>query len=365
MTDVTQRRDEFPTVPTTEGYYSSSRHSFLANLCPGAETSLFSLVTLLCDPNGVPSLAGTVARSTSRVPVSHLSSRTHLSPPTSPAFFDLSFSLELGPQPSPHRRFFLDWCRSTYLDRSYMRSPTGAAPLAKGLACARCKSRKTRCDGKKPACSACLRSARFKHRPLDQVICRYSDPLGDTKPSIALSSQSVPTLNSEDRTSSSVSVVSPSSISSSSASTSSSFASSSASFQSFSSFRSDADTDASSIRYRGVSGGEKTSPPPPPPPPAPAIASPLPHLPHFHLIVDRESDAFLSAAPKTRSVDEAYCETITGIAVLPLCWRLLLARDANNTVWSTTECAVQHPDPDGSQIRSCHSSLCATDTGSL
>ncbi|SGY25266.1 BQ5605_C018g08596 [Microbotryum silenes-dioicae] len=307
-----------------------------AALCPGAETSLFSLVTLLCDPNGVPSLAGTVARSTSRVPVSHLSSRTHLSPPTSPAFFDLSFSLELDPQPSPHRRFFLDWCRSTYLDRSYMRSPTGAAPLAKGLACARCKSRKTRCDGKKPACSACLRSARFKHRPLDQVICRYSDPLDDTKPSIALSPQSVPTLNSEDRTSSSVSVVSPSSISSSSASTSSSFASS---------------KDIAAAAAAAAA--------------APAIASPLPHLPHFHLIADRESDAFLSAAPKTRSVDEAYCETITGIAVLPLCWRLLLARDANNTVWSTTECAVQHPDPDGSQIRSCHSSLCATDTGSL
>ncbi|SCZ88729.1 BZ3500_MvSof-1268-A1-R1_Chr10-3g03070 [Microbotryum saponariae] len=66
-----------------------------------------------------------------------------------------------------------------------MRSPTGAAPLAKGLACARCKTRKTRCDGEKPACGACLRSARFKHRPLDQVVCHYSDPLDDTKPSIS------------------------------------------------------------------------------------------------------------------------------------------------------------------------------------
>ncbi|SCZ88733.1 BZ3500_MvSof-1268-A1-R1_Chr10-3g03071 [Microbotryum saponariae] len=67
----------------------------------------------------------------------------------------------------------------------------------------------------------------------------------------------------------------------------------------------------------------------------PAIAPPLRHLPQFRLIADRQSDTFPSADPQIRSIDESYGETITGIAVLSLCWRLLLTRDAN-TVWPTT-----------------------------
>ncbi|GAA5899315.1 hypothetical protein JCM6882_009310 [Rhodosporidiobolus microsporus] len=50
---------------------------------------------------------------------------------------------------------------------------TQVNPLAKGLACTVCRARKVRCSGEKPACRACLRTARFEGRDLSQVVCSY------------------------------------------------------------------------------------------------------------------------------------------------------------------------------------------------
>ncbi|ORY73233.1 hypothetical protein BCR35DRAFT_150184 [Leucosporidium creatinivorum] len=51
--------------------------------------------------------------------------------------------------------------------------PSGP-PLNKGEACATCKSRKVKCDGIKPACSACKRTARFEGRDPELVCCNYN-----------------------------------------------------------------------------------------------------------------------------------------------------------------------------------------------
>ncbi|GAA5864046.1 hypothetical protein JCM3774_006362 [Rhodotorula dairenensis] len=42
-------------------------------------------------------------------------------------------------------------------------------PLQKGLACISCKARRVKCDGAKPACSSCVKSAKFKHEPVQCV----------------------------------------------------------------------------------------------------------------------------------------------------------------------------------------------------
>ncbi|GAA5977427.1 hypothetical protein JCM10908_004977 [Rhodotorula pacifica] len=43
-------------------------------------------------------------------------------------------------------------------------------PLQKGLACISCKARRVKCDGAKPACSSCVKSAKWKH---EAVQCVY------------------------------------------------------------------------------------------------------------------------------------------------------------------------------------------------
>ncbi|BGP40010.1 hypothetical protein JCM10450v2_003990 [Rhodotorula kratochvilovae] len=51
-------------------------------------------------------------------------------------------------------------------------------PLPKGQSCTTCRQRKVRCDAGRPACRACLRTARFEGRDLTTVVCCY-----DVKPS--------------------------------------------------------------------------------------------------------------------------------------------------------------------------------------
>ncbi|GAA5851211.1 hypothetical protein JCM8547_004168 [Rhodosporidiobolus lusitaniae] len=46
-------------------------------------------------------------------------------------------------------------------------------PLPKGYSCSTCRQRKVRCSGERPACRACLRTARFEGRDLTQVVCHY------------------------------------------------------------------------------------------------------------------------------------------------------------------------------------------------
>ncbi|GAA6011966.1 hypothetical protein JCM10207_003443 [Rhodosporidiobolus poonsookiae] len=48
-------------------------------------------------------------------------------------------------------------------------------PLPKGQSCATCRVRKVRCSGEKPACRACLRTARFEGRDLKLVVCQYDN----------------------------------------------------------------------------------------------------------------------------------------------------------------------------------------------
>ncbi|KAI5481668.1 transcription factor [Pseudohyphozyma bogoriensis] len=57
-----------------------------------------------------------------------------------------------------------------------IKRPAGEQPtvLAKGLACSRCKARKVRCSGEHPACSSCLRTARFRGHDIAQVKCAYN-----------------------------------------------------------------------------------------------------------------------------------------------------------------------------------------------
>lgn len=40
-------------------------------------------------------------------------------------------------------------------------------------ACAVCSARKVRCDGQRPACSACLRTAKHKRKDLGTIVCQY------------------------------------------------------------------------------------------------------------------------------------------------------------------------------------------------
>ncbi|GAA5969488.1 hypothetical protein JCM8115_000406 [Rhodotorula mucilaginosa] len=42
-------------------------------------------------------------------------------------------------------------------------------PLQKGLACISCKSRRVKCDGAKPACSSCVKTAKWKREPIQCV----------------------------------------------------------------------------------------------------------------------------------------------------------------------------------------------------
>ncbi|GAA5978139.1 hypothetical protein JCM11641_006636 [Rhodosporidiobolus odoratus] len=46
-------------------------------------------------------------------------------------------------------------------------------PLPKGQSCTTCRTRKVRCSGEKPACRACLRTARFEGRDVNLVVCQY------------------------------------------------------------------------------------------------------------------------------------------------------------------------------------------------
>ncbi|GAA5927212.1 hypothetical protein JCM1841_004249 [Sporobolomyces salmonicolor] len=46
-------------------------------------------------------------------------------------------------------------------------------PLPKGQSCSTCRQRKVRCDAGKPACRACLRTARFEGRDFNTVVCQY------------------------------------------------------------------------------------------------------------------------------------------------------------------------------------------------
>ncbi|GAA5930043.1 hypothetical protein JCM3775_004496 [Rhodotorula graminis] len=46
-------------------------------------------------------------------------------------------------------------------------------PLPKGASCQTCRTRKVRCDAGKPACRACLRTARFEGRDEASVVCCY------------------------------------------------------------------------------------------------------------------------------------------------------------------------------------------------
>ncbi|KAM0745660.1 hypothetical protein T439DRAFT_384715 [Meredithblackwellia eburnea MCA 4105] len=49
-----------------------------------------------------------------------------------------------------------------------------ADALRKGQACLTCKTRKIRCDGQKPACFSCLRTAKFEGRDESTIKCTYS-----------------------------------------------------------------------------------------------------------------------------------------------------------------------------------------------
>ncbi|GAA5842577.1 hypothetical protein JCM9279_003625 [Rhodotorula babjevae] len=53
-------------------------------------------------------------------------------------------------------------------------------PLPKGASCQTCRARKVRCDAGKPACRACLRTARFEGRDEASVVCCY-----DKRPVVA------------------------------------------------------------------------------------------------------------------------------------------------------------------------------------
>ncbi|GAA6010231.1 hypothetical protein JCM11491_005402 [Sporobolomyces phaffii] len=48
--------------------------------------------------------------------------------------------------------------------------------LPKGSSCSTCKARKVKCDAQKPACGACVRSARFKHQDPTEISCCYGTP---------------------------------------------------------------------------------------------------------------------------------------------------------------------------------------------
>ncbi|KAL1942446.1 hypothetical protein VTO73DRAFT_6048 [Trametes versicolor] len=57
-------------------------------------------------------------------------------------------------------------------------SPTsGPAPLQRGKACLRCRKRKMRCDGSKPACAQCIRAKKGD-------VCEYDDGKGKTRTQI-------------------------------------------------------------------------------------------------------------------------------------------------------------------------------------
>ncbi|KAI8992943.1 hypothetical protein BD414DRAFT_290709 [Trametes punicea] len=56
-------------------------------------------------------------------------------------------------------------------------SPTGPAPLQRGKACLRCRKRKMRCDGVKPACAQCVRAKKGD-------ACEYDDGKGKTRTQI-------------------------------------------------------------------------------------------------------------------------------------------------------------------------------------
>ncbi|SCV68251.1 BQ2448_372 [Microbotryum intermedium] len=71
-----------------------------------------------------------------------------------------------------------------------LKSDNGPLPLAKGLACRRCKARKTRCSGERPACVACIRSARFKRLQTDNIVCVYNEESASQSRSSSLSSGS-------------------------------------------------------------------------------------------------------------------------------------------------------------------------------
>ncbi|SCV73637.1 BQ2448_6067 [Microbotryum intermedium] len=268
--------------------------------------STLSVRHLICDPgSSIAFVAGAVAR---KISISHLSAGS---------FFRLSFPLQLTHPPT----------RSLSGTTSYMRSPTGAALLAKGLACARCKTRKTRCDGGKPACGACLRSARFKHRPLDEVVCHYGDPLDDTKSQVTQRSKlktggphellrvehAFSRVNGVERLVLYFDVF-------------------------FLRFVLDFVPVllvlGQRLRHGRVFGpysdhrcGQKSIPAAPAPP-LRNLSKPRVTVVDFGavVVVDSQFDRSHPTDTQTRYVDEAWNETITGIAGLPLCWRVVLAR---------------------------------------
>ncbi|BGO94050.1 hypothetical protein NBRC10512_003683 [Rhodotorula toruloides] len=51
-------------------------------------------------------------------------------------------------------------------------------PLPKGQSCSVCRARKVRCDAGRPACRACLRTARFEGKDLSTVVCQYDTKVG-------------------------------------------------------------------------------------------------------------------------------------------------------------------------------------------
>ncbi|GAA5883545.1 hypothetical protein JCM16303_005479 [Sporobolomyces ruberrimus] len=48
-------------------------------------------------------------------------------------------------------------------------------PLAKGKSCLTCRQRKVRCTAERPACQACLRTARYEGRDVKTIQCTYED----------------------------------------------------------------------------------------------------------------------------------------------------------------------------------------------
>ncbi|GAA5914990.1 hypothetical protein JCM8208_005024 [Rhodotorula glutinis] len=72
-----------------------------------------------------------------------------------------------------------------------------APSIARGLACQTCRKRKLKCDGAKPACGACARSATIHGDDVDVLVCSYDDPAVKKKRASPTSAAKVAALEAE------------------------------------------------------------------------------------------------------------------------------------------------------------------------
>jgi len=64
-------------------------------------------------------------------------------------------------------------------------------------ACQTCRKRKLKCDGAKPACGACARSAQIHGDDVDVLVCSYDDPTVKKKRASPTSAAKVAALEAE------------------------------------------------------------------------------------------------------------------------------------------------------------------------